>query len=356
MDHPSRQEDAAPAEEPPAAAAVAAVAKQTVSTPQGNGQGGKGAVEALRHIHDNQKFESEAREMVKALLAEKGEAHVQNMLQSEIQKVKKKESELASVKKKVTVTTKEVDELQMDIRQAVETKAEAERMCKVLQSAMKRRAELTEEAKKKMEEHRLSVQSKVEMNVSDIRAKYDERKQQVQQIMEENSRLREEVAQQKKEFDEAYTSYQESWKERESYVGELMRSYQQVTKEMELLDARLALVRRERQVAEEGKKLLQRQLEMYSTQLSGFSDNHTMVEAEKVAAQQREEGEARIAQLEISKKEANELRLRFDKEAAEWRAACAAARRELQKTEKAKLAAEKQCRMAQEKARQRASA
>ncbi|ESL10413.1 hypothetical protein TRSC58_01855 [Trypanosoma rangeli SC58] len=131
----------------------------------------EGAVDALRQMQEKQKTETEARAFVRALLADKGGSYVQSVLQAEIQKVKKKESELAIIKKKVTATNKEVDELQGDIRRAIEAKVETERMCKFLQTAMKQRARLTEEAKKEMGEHRGSVKQKVEQNVHDIRVK-----------------------------------------------------------------------------------------------------------------------------------------------------------------------------------------
>ncbi|ESL10201.1 hypothetical protein TRSC58_02070 [Trypanosoma rangeli SC58] len=130
-----------------------------------------------------------------------------------------------------------------------------------------------------------------------------------------------------------------------------MRSFQQVTREVEMLEERLALTRRERLATEEGVVGLQRQLDTYSTQLRDFSEGYSVEDAEKVAAQQREQAEARIAQLEAEKKEANELRLKFDKELAGWRTALAAAKRELQRAEKARMAAEKQCRVIQEKSR-----
>ncbi|KAF5222308.1 hypothetical protein C3747_140g65 [Trypanosoma cruzi] len=320
----------------------------------GGGQPVDGAVDALRQIQGNQKRETEARAFVSSLLAEKGESHVQNVLQAEIQKVKKKESELAAIKKKVTATNKEVDELQLDIWRANETKTEAERLCKVLQAATKRRAMLTEEARKEMEEHRIGVQQKVENSVKDIRVNCDERKETVMALMEENNRLREEVEMKKKQFDEAYEAYQAGWKARESYLDELMRGFQQVTREVELLEGRLALTRRERQMTEEGMVLLRRQLDTYNTQLRDFSESYTVEDAEKMAAQQREQVEARIAQLEEEKREANELRLKFDKELAGWRTALAAAKRELQKAEKARMAAEKQCRVQQEKSRLKA--
>ncbi|RNF00686.1 hypothetical protein TraAM80_07460 [Trypanosoma rangeli] len=311
----------------------------------------EGVVDALRQMQEKQNTEAEARAFVRALLSDEGESYVQSVLQSEIQKVKRKESELATVKKKVTAANKEVDELQGDIRRAIETKAEAERICKFLQTAMKQRARLTEEAKKEMEEHRESVKQKVEQNVHDIRVKCDERKKNVAELIAENERLREEVRQKKKQFDEAYESHQSNWKARESYLEELMRSFQQVTREVGMLEEQLALTRRERLATEEGVMGLRRQLDMYSTQLRDFSEGYSVEDAEKSAAQQREQAEARIAQLEAEKKEANELRLKFDKELAGWRTALAAAKRELQKAEKARMAAEKQCRLIQEKSR-----
>ncbi|ORC87632.1 uncharacterized protein TM35_000212380 [Trypanosoma theileri] len=310
------------------------------------------AVEALRQIQEDQKFEAETRAMVKTLLAEKGESHVQSMLQSEIQIVKKKESEIAATKKKVASVVRDIGDLQLEIRRIIEARTEAERVCKVLQEAMKRRAALTEEAVKEMEQHRRGVEEKVENNVNDIRSKCDERKKEAETIIEENEHLREEVAKQKKSFDDAYASYQQSWKEREVHVEELMRTFREVSKETELLEARLALLRRERQVAQEGSVVLQQQIDMYNTRFSEFGNSHSVDDVERIAAQQRMEGEARITQLESEKKEANELRLKFDKETASWRAALAVAKREWTKVEKAKLAAERQCRLAQERARQ----
>ncbi|EKF38718.1 hypothetical protein MOQ_001071 [Trypanosoma cruzi marinkellei] len=347
--------EAAVASTTTAATAVSPKAREENILPtSGGGQPVDGAVDALRQIQDNQKREAEIRAFVTALLAEKGESHVQNVLQAEIQKVKKKESELAAIKKKVTATNKEVDELQLDIMMANEAKTKAERLCKVLQAATKRRAMLTEEAKKEMEEHRIGVQQKVENSVQDIRAKCDERKEAVMALMEENNRLREEVGEKKKQFDEAYEAHQADWKAREGYLGELMRSFQEVTMEVELLEGRLAFTRRERQITEEGMVLLRRQLDTYNTQLRDFSEGYSVENAEKVTALQREQLEARIAQLEEEKKEANELRLKFDKELAGWRTALAAAKRELQKAEKARMAAEKQCRVQQEKSRLKA--
>ncbi|RNE96874.1 uncharacterized protein Tco025E_09620 [Trypanosoma conorhini] len=344
------QEVDAAREEAVAAAAFEKPGEET-GLPAPSGQPVEGAVDALQRMQKKQRTEAEARAFVRELLANKGEAHVQSVLQAEIQKVKKKESELATLKKKVAATNKEVDELQSGIRRLIETRAEAERLCKVLQAAMKRRALLTEEAKKDMEEHRISVKQKVEQSVHDIRVKCDERKQKVAEVMAENERLREEVGHKKKQFDEAYESYQSSWKARESYLEELMRTFQQVTREVEALEGQVALTRRERQATEEGVVVLQRQVDTYSTQLRDFSEGYSVEDAEAAAAQQREQAEARIARLEAEKKEANELRLKFDKELAGWRTALATAKRELQKAEKARMAAEKQCRVTQEKSR-----
>ncbi|SCU71933.1 uncharacterized protein TEOVI_000351500 [Trypanosoma equiperdum] len=307
---------------------------------------------SLRYMEDRKQLETQARAVVTALLAEKGEVYVQGLLQAEIQRVKKKESEAAAIKKKISAATKLAGELKGDIRRETEAKAEEEHMCKNLQAEMKRRSTLTEEATRRMESRRLTLKKDVETSVRDVREKYDDRKRQAMELVEENKRLTDEVAKMRKEFDEARATYADTCKERETYVESLIRSYREVTREVETLEAKIALVRRERQASEQRKASLEKQLESYNSQFGSLSEGQSVEDAERMAKEQREEAEARIAQLESEKKEASEIRLRLDKETATWRAALAAHKRELPRLEKAKLAAEKRCRQAQERARQ----
>ncbi|KAG8341186.1 hypothetical protein ERJ75_000869400 [Trypanosoma vivax] len=307
----------------------------------------------LRQIEDQRELEKEACAAVAAILSAKGEAAVQKLLQEEIRRVKKVESDVAAAKKRVVAAGRGVDEAQLKVRRELESKAEAERICAVLQNALRRREANTSEAVKEMEARRLAVREKVEQNISDVRAKCDEKQKQTAEMEEENVRLRAVVDEKKREFDEAYATYQDDWAEREQHVEALMRSSREVEREIELLEKKLSYVRQERKLTEATKLNLQHHLEAYEAHFEQYKHSQTIEEAEKTFAQQREEVEKRLAQLENEKKEAQELRLKFDKETIGLRGALATAKRELQKIERDRHLAEKRCRLAQEKARER---
>ncbi|CCD12383.1 unnamed protein product [Trypanosoma congolense IL3000] len=313
----------------------------------------EGPLESFHSIRDREQLEVDARAAVLELLSTKGNTFVQGLLQAEIQRVKKLESNVASIKKKITAISKAVDELNASILREAVNKEKKEKKCLFFREEIERRGATAVRAAKAMEAYRNSIMEKYTKKFDEIRAESDEHKQHAVELMEENRRLTEEVAQRKKEFDESSSSYESDCARRQEYVESIIRSYRQAANDVETLEARLTTARQERQALEERKASLEEKVMRCSEAVPNLEGLNFVETSEQEAKKNYEETETRISQLEEEKRDITYTRIALDKETVSWRAALASHKRELHRLEKSKFAAENKCRQAQQKAGQK---
>lgn len=301
---------------------------------------------------DENVYEAHVRAEVATVLAQEGEALIRKLLQEEIAAVKKKESDIASVRKKVALCSREVDDCQDALRKVTALRAKGESICAALQTAMQKRESLTARMTAEMEEHRSSVKSRVEANVADIRAKCEARQAEVNLIQSENAELEAKLRDKKEMFEAAFAQFQLDLQHRTSSFHQLLSSCQASAKDLEDVQSKLALVRRERNVITSNTNILTEQLRVYESQFEAF-EKTTMTPEHvlQLSRQQKTQADARISQLEKEKFDNNQLRLKADKEVVELRSRLAALKKAVQQAEKTKTVAERKCRQAQERAR-----
>lgn len=298
-------------------------------------------------------LESFLRSKVNLLLQRDGDRAVQRRLQEEIGKVKRKEEQLATLRKQGAARARKVDELQETIRKTKALEVQAGRICQTLQETMTKREALTEKMAHEMAEYRLSVQERVHQNIKDILAKCAERATAVEAIEAENAKLEAEVEEKRQVFESAFTRFQSDLKDRTDTFKTQFEEYQQTLNEVGLLETKLALIQREQSKVEMTRHALQEQLEVYQKQFEGFA-NSTMTpeDVEALAERQRRQAELQIQKLESEKSEAHRMRLQFDKELTELRTKHASMKKEVQQLEKTRTTAEKKCRQAQQLAKE----
>ncbi|KAG5499499.1 hypothetical protein JIQ42_04972 [Leishmania sp. Namibia] len=293
-------------------------------------------------------------EKVQALAAEHGEAFIQSLLQKEISRTKKMEAELAKMKKKLGVQERVVDDVRMDVRKIKAQEEKSKYICQSLQEAAKKREQLTEKMQPEMETYRSDVRERVNQNVQNIWAECEVRRERVEAIEAEVKELETTLAHKKEAFEQSFAEFQAGLKGRTTQYQELIISYEEAAKEVELLEAQLMLVRRERNSVEMARVSLQEQLEVYEKQFEGFAKSVMKPgDVEALAQRQRDEAQMRITDLEADKANVHQQRLQMDKELTELRAKHASLKREMQQLEKAKAAAEKKCRQAQQSRQER---
>ncbi|GET89418.1 hypothetical protein, conserved [Leishmania tarentolae] len=288
-------------------------------------------------------------EKVQALAVEHGDAFIQSLIQKEIARTRKMETELANVKKKLGVQERFVDGIRMDVRKVRAQEEKSKYLCQNLQETAKKREQLTEKMQPEMEAYRTDVRERVNQNVESIRAECEKRRERVETVELEVKELEEALAQKKETFEQSFAEFQDGLKGRTAQYQELIVAYQEATKEVELMEAQLMLVRRERQSVEMTRAALQQQLEVYEKQFEGFAESVMKPEdVEALAKRQHDQAQMRITELETEKTTVHQQRLQMDKELTDLRAKHASLKRELQQLEKAKAAAEKKCRQAQQ--------
>ncbi|KPI85060.1 hypothetical protein ABL78_5898 [Leptomonas seymouri] len=288
-------------------------------------------------------------EKVQALAKAQGEAFIQSLIQKEIAKTKKLESDLVAVKKKLGAQERVVDDLRVEVRKANAQEEKAKYMCHVLQDTARKREQLTEKIREEMESYRQGVRERVEQNVQSMLSECEKKREIVGATEAEVAELEKTVAEKKEAFEQSFAQFQDGLKDRTSQYQDLIVSFQESTKEVQLLEARLSLVRRERNSVEMSRSGLQQQLEVYDKQFEGFAKSAMKPEdVEALAERQNEQAQLRLCELEKEKASLHQQRLRMDKELTELRAKLAALKREMLQLEKTRMAAEKRCRQAQQ--------
>ncbi|KAG5501816.1 hypothetical protein JKF63_04085 [Porcisia hertigi] len=286
---------------------------------------------------------------VQALAAERGEAFIQSLTQKEINRTKKMEAELATLKKRLVVQDHTLNELRLGVRKVKVQEEKCKQLCHGLQETAKKREQLMGEMQSEMETYRTSIRDRVTQNVQSILAECEKRREHVETTEAEVAELEATLAHQKEAFEQSFADFQVGLKGRTEQYQELIDSYQESAKEVELLEARLMLVRREHNSVEMTRASLQQQLEVYEKQFQGFADSVMKPEdVEALARRQSEQAQLRIAQMEADKANVHQQRLKMDKELTDLRAKHASLKRNLQQLEKVKAAAAEKCRQAQQ--------
>ena len=277
---------------------------------------------------------------VQALAEEQGEAFIQSLIQKEIAKTKKLESDLAAVKKKLGAQERVVDDVRTEVRKTNALEEKAKSMCHALQDTAKKRELLTEKIRAEMESYRQGVRERVGQNVQNILDECEKKRGRVEAAEAEVAELEATVTAKGKAFEQSFAQFKDGLKDRTSHYQALIASYQEAAKEVQLLEVRLAFVRRERNSVEMTRSGLQQQLEVYEKQ---FEED-----VEALAQRQYEQALLRLTELEKDKAALHQQRLQMDKEVTDLRARLAALKREMQQLEKTRAAAEKRCRQAQQ--------
>ncbi|KPA86778.1 hypothetical protein ABB37_00845 [Leptomonas pyrrhocoris] len=286
---------------------------------------------------------------VQALAKEQGEAAIQNLIQHEIAKTRKLESDLAAVKKKLGAQERVVDDLRAEMRKASAQEEKAKYMCHALQDTAKKREQLTEKISAEMESYRQGVRERVEQNVESILSECAAKRERVEAAEAEVAELEKMVTEKKEVFENSFAEFQDGLKDRTSQYQELIAAYQKAANEVQLLEARLSLMRRERNSVEMNRAGLQQQLEVYDRQFEGFAKSvMTPADVEALAQRQLEQTQLRLGELEKEKVNLHQQRLDMDGELTELRAKHAGLKREVKQLEKTRAAAEKRCRQAQQ--------
>ncbi|CBZ27880.1 conserved hypothetical protein [Leishmania mexicana MHOM/GT/2001/U1103] len=288
-------------------------------------------------------------EKVQALAAAHGDAFIQGLVQKEIARTKKMETELASMKKRLGVQERFVDSVRMDVRKVKAQEEKSKYICQNLQETARKREQLTEKMQPEMEAYRSDVRERVSQNVQSIWAECEKRRERVETVEAEVKELEARLGHRKETFEQNFAEFQDGLKGRTTEYQELIVAYQEATKDVGLIEAQLMLVRRERQSVEVTRAALQQQLEVYEKQFEGFADSVMKPEdVEALARRQHDQAQMRITELEAEKANVHQQRLQMDKELTDLRAKHASLKREMQQLERAKAAAEKKCRQAQQ--------
>ncbi|KAK7201181.1 hypothetical protein NESM_000179500 [Novymonas esmeraldas] len=286
---------------------------------------------------------------VRAIAAEHGEAFIQNLLQREIARTKKMEAQLTTVKKRLGAQERVLHDTQAEVRAVKVHEEKSKFICHNLQDVTKKREQLTEKMEAEMAAYRNDTQARVSQNVQNLVAECEKRRERVEAAEAEAAELEKELEEKKADFESSFADLQDGLTGRTAQYQELIGAYQEATREVEVLEARLMLLRRERNSVEMARAALQQQLELYEKQVDSFAKAVMKpADIEVFAQQQRDQSQARIAALETEKAAVHQQRLQMDKELVELRAKLAALRREVPQLEKAKVAAEKRCRQAQQ--------
>lgn len=325
------------------------------STDAGTVAGGETAVTALDVFSPDELHMAEAalrsvlEAKVQALAKEHGEAFIQSLLQKEIAKTKKLESDVAAAKKKLGTQERTVDDLRVEVRKVHAQEEKAKYMCHALQDTAKKREQLTEKVNAEMVSYRQGVRERVGQNVQNILDECEKKREKVEAAEVEMTELEKAVNNKKAAFEQSFAEFQDGLKDRTSQYQELIGAYQEALKEVQLLEARLSLVRRERNSVEMARSGLQQQLDIYDKQFEGFAKSAMKPEdVEALAQRQHEQAQLRLTELENDKANLHQQRLQHDKDVTDLRARLAALKRDMQQLEKTRAAAEKRCRQAQQ--------
>lgn len=293
---------------------------------------------------------SDAKAQVLKLLQEKGDAGVQAFLQQQIQATKKKESDIAVAKKRGEAAAREKDQLASELHRVTTAKLNAELLCKTLQADIKKQDEECGKAAKELEANRDEVRVKIERDILDLEEKMRNTEIEDAPLLAENEALKIECAQLKQEFDEAFKAYEANWASKEAETAAIVKDLQIVLQRTELLDAKLALAKREAQSFSDGVAVLKEHVKTYEERFAAFEEvSVRSEEVERVTEMQRTKLQDRLAQADKEKQQAHEIRLELEKDKTNLRAKLAALKKKLPQLEKLKAAAETKCRSLQGK-------
>lgn len=295
-------------------------------------------------------FEDLQRKEIKALYEEHGANYVQELLQQEIAKLKKKESELAVLKKKNAAQGRENDSLQDKARRLEKQFASTQDDCRSTQNKTKKLTELAERVAVEFETRRNEIQAKIKANCANLREQYEKQKEELDALCAENESLEKELNERKSAFEQSFQEFQDTLLNRTTSFQEIIEKCQETAKELEELHIELTAARQEKKALTTSIAVLIEQAKVYETQFSSFSEKTTTPESVKaIAEKQKEQSDKKIENLNAEKKEAINIRNRLDRDIAEFRAKVAACKREHIKLEKVRNQLERKCRQVREK-------
>jgi hypothetical protein len=298
--------------------------------------------EALQHSREK---EALIRRQVAALLAEKGESGCQQMLVQVIQKVKKRESEVATAKKRGDAVARENEQLMVDYKKMQISAQQIESSLRILSDDTARIDAEMATAASVMTQRRDEVRNRIEGEVQELRRNLEKQAADDELLVAENAELRKQFDQERAAFDAAFREHEKGWSEKEQNTKQLIQKLSVQLNETQMLDARLMLGERELKQLHDEIAVYREQLTTYSTKFDGFDAIAMKSEdVEKIAQMQKKQLQEKYDTLEQEKKKANELKSEFEKEALQFRAKFAALKKKLLQLEKTRVNLEGKCR------------
>jgi chromosome segregation ATPase len=292
---------------------------------------------------------NEARAQALKLLQEKGDAGVQAFLQQQIQATKKKESDIAVAKKRGEAAAREKDQLTSDLHRVTTAKSNAEMQCKAMQADIKKQDEECAKATKQLEANRDEMRTNIEQDIGELEKNMRNTEEQDAPALVEVEALKTECAQLKKDFDEAFKEYENNWASKEKETSTIVKELQDVLQRTELLDAKLALAKREAQSFSDGIAVFKEHVKTYEDRFAAFEEvSVRSEEVERVTEMQRTKLQDRLNTAEKEKQQAHEIRLELEKEKTHLRSQLATLKKKQLQLEKTKSAAETKCRTLQQ--------
>lgn len=299
---------------------------------------------------DSQKHISEA----EAVFTDGGDASVQKMLQDEIAKTKRLESEVAQLKKKVDAAKRQQDAKALELSKLTQHKELMHQACRALIAERERLEQLNTEVSERDLQRRDEVRSKFDRDVEGIIAKVDDQARQKLETVAENTKLSAEFDELKASFDRMMSDKMSQWKERDAETSAVVADLQATIAENDRLQ-QLAQSRE----AEAGNLL--RGTTTYLEQAAMYRDRMGEFEAaleksaEVVELTSKREADYRneITALEDGKTKDVATRKEVEQETMKIRGRIREMRKQITQLEKSKAQAEKRCRNAQDAARKR---
>mmetsp|Transcript_56914 Transcript_56914/g.65211 ORF Transcript_56914/g.65211 Transcript_56914/m.65211 type:complete len:389 (-) Transcript_56914:164-1330(-) len=287
---------------------------------------------------------------VQKIFAEKGgDSGVQTMLQQQIQITKKKESDIAVAKKRGEAAAREKEKLTADLHRLTIAKTQLELHCKTMQSEIKKQDEEARNAAGELASNREEVRAKIQKEVQELEGKMKAMEADDTPLVEENTKLREECTALKEEFDSAFKSYETSWSSKEAETGVLIRDLQETLQRTELLDAKLLLARKEVQNMMDAIEVYKQQVATYEDRFAAFHEvSLRSDEVDRVTQMQREKLQERMTMAESEKREANDIRVKFQQEIIALKGKINNLKKKLPVAEKARASAESKVRTLQQ--------
>lgn len=288
---------------------------------------------------------------IMALQAEHGEAHIQKLLQAEIQAVKKKTAEVLAVDKQLRQQRRNTDKVRAQLLSVQDLQKKAEAVSQTLQYTIKKRSELTKRMVEEMKENREQAIQQTREKVQSFKDSTTERKKLLEESQRENEELKRESEELQESFKKEYEKFQEDLRVMFTPTSELKELQEEADKVNALQDV---LRKKEAQHSScvTGAKMLEQQLVWYAEQFSEFEAVIVDPESVKVIIEkQRVAGEERINEAKKEAEVVKAKRAELEAEIKELRVKFAALNKKLVQVESSKKAAEKKCRQAQEKAK-----